>query len=355
MTKRSPLVVGVALAILAAVTFGVTAPVVAWASKGTGPLATACLLYAGAALSALGARVFGARKALTLARRDARRIGAIALFGAVIAPTLLVWGLHRTGALTASLLLNVEAVFTVLLAAAIQREAIGRRVWLAVTLMATGGAALSLDAATHGIGSVIGALAVAGATLAWALDNTLTQPLSTRDPLDVIGAKASLGAMLTAIIALAIGDPWPDGRDILVLVVCGMTGYGLSLRCYILAQRRIGAARTGSVFALAPFIGALVSWIAGERALGGWAIASIGLFAIGVSLHLTEKHRHLHRHLAAEHDHLHRHDDGHHLHHHDPAFVGEHAHPHAHEVVTHDHEHEHAHEDAHAHHDHDHP
>jgi len=294
MAGRSPLLVGVALAVIAAVAFGIAAPVVGWASHGAGPIATACLLYAGAALGAIGARLVGRRAAFTLGRPDARRVVAIALLGAVIAPVLLVWGLHRTGALTASLLLNLEAIFTVVLAAAIHRERIGRRVWIAVSLMAAGGAALSLDAATHGSGGVIGALAVVGATVAWALDNTLTQPLSARDPLDVIAAKAGLGAACTAIVALAIGDPWPGTRNALVLLACGLTGYGLSLRFYLLAQRRIGAARTGSLFAIAPFVGALVAWLAGERALGTWAIASIGLLVIGVWLHLTEGHRHVH-------------------------------------------------------------
>ncbi|MDB4954978.1 MAG: rane protein [Myxococcales bacterium] len=347
MTKRSPLVIGVAFAIIAAVSFGITAPVVAWASHSAGSLATASLLYAGAAVSAIGARLIAKRSPNSLVRTDALRVAMIALFGAVLAPTLLVWGLHRTGALTASLMLNLEAVFTVLFAYVIQREAIGSRVWIAVTLMAAGGAALSLDAATRTAGGVIGALAVAGATIAWALDNTLTQPLSTRDPLDVVGAKAGLGATSTAILAVALHDRWPETRDTAILLACGMTGYGLSLRFYILAQRRIGAARTGSVFALAPFIGALVSWIAGERAIGTWALASIALFAIGVWLHLTEKHRHAHTHAAVEHAHLHRHDDHHHLHDHDPPVIGEHSHPHAHEPVTHDHEHHHEHDDHH--------
>ena len=350
MTKRSPLVVGISLAMLAAVSFGVTAPVVAWASRTSGSLATACLLYAGAAASALIARALGGRASVTLRRADAGRVGLIALCGAVLAPTLLVWGVHRTGALTASLLLNLEAVFTVLLAAAIHRERIGGRVWIAVTLMAAGGGALSLDAATRITGGVLGALAIAGATIAWALDNTLTQPLSDRDPLDVVGAKAALGATCTALLALALGDRWPDSTSTLVLLACGVTGYGLSLRLYILAQRRIGAARTGSVFALAPFIGALVSWGAGDRAIGIWAVASIALFAVGVALHLTEKHRHGHTHRATAHQHVHRHDDGHHLHSHEPPLHGEHSHPHHHDVLTHDHPH--AHDEL--HHDHDH-
>ena len=166
---------GVLTAIAAAVMFGVSAPIIAWA--GGGVFATACLLYAGAAAIGHGARIVRRDRAFSLRRSDAPRLAVIALAGAAIAPVLLVVGLQRAGALTASLLLNLEAVFTVVLAAVIQRELIGRRVWIAVALMASGGAALALDASARGTGGVLGAAAVIGATLAWALDNTLTQPL----------------------------------------------------------------------------------------------------------------------------------------------------------------------------------
>lgn len=336
-------------AIAAAVMFGVSAPIIAWAGRGV--FATACLLYAGAALVGHGARLVRRDRAFSLRRADAPRLAAIALAGAAIAPVLLVVGLEQAGALTASLLLNLEAVFTVVLAVMIRREVIGRRIWVAVALMAGGGAALGLDAAARGTGTMVGAAAVIGATLAWALDNTLTQPLAARRPFDVVAAKATLGATLTGALALAFAEAWPGGTEVLVLIACGATAYGLSLALYILAQRRIGAARTGSVFALAPFIGAFVAWLAGERALGGWALAALALFVAGVWLHLSEQHRHLHHHAAVAHDHPHRHDDGHHAHLHEPPVLGEHAHPHVHDALDHDHHHDHG-DPLHAH---DHP
>ncbi len=332
--------IGVVTAIAAAVLFGIGAPVIAWAGQGAGPFATACLLYAGAA--AIGF----VRWRGSLESRDLPRLGVIAICGAAIAPVLLVIGLHRTGALTASLLLNLEAIFTVVLAAAMHREHIGTRIWIAVAVMASGGAALGLDAAEHSTGGVIGALAVIGATLAWAFDNNLTAPLSNREPFDVVAGKASLGAVLTAIAALVANDAWPTLAHVAVLLACGATAYGLSLALYITAQRRIGAARTGSVFALAPFIGAATAWLAGERALGAWALVAIALFVVGVYLHLSE-HAHGHHHAALVHAHLHRHDDGHHTHTHEPPFVGEHSHEHVHEPL--DHDHGHAHDEHHAH------
>ena len=337
--RRSELTTGVTLALIAAVAFGATAPVIAWAGRGLGPLTTAALLYAGAAAAAALFRGFAHGHEQRVRRSDAPRLVAIALAGAAIAPTLLAWGLQRAGATVGSLLLNLEAVFTVLLARAVYREPLGGRVLAAIACMVAGGAALVLDASTGGGFGLAGALAVAGATLAWALDNTWTRPLAERDPWQVVLVKAGLGAALTAALALVRGEPAPAAREAAVLVACGATGYGASLRLYLLAQRRIGAARTGSVFALAPFVGAAIAWAVGDRAAGAGALAALGLFAAGVYLHLSERHAHHHTHPAADHDHPHRHDDGHHDHVHDPPFLGEHSHPHHHDEVEHEHDH----------------
>jgi drug/metabolite transporter (DMT)-like permease len=336
---RGPLATGVLLAALAAVAFGVTTPIVAWAGTDAGPLTTAALLYAGAALTALGLRRFVRRGEPSVRRSDAPRLVAIAVAGGAIAPALLAWGLQRAGATAGALLLNLEAVFTVLLARAFFHEPIGRRIATAVACMAAGGAALTLDSAASGQIGVLGVLAVAGATVAWAADNTLTRPLAERDPFQVILVKGALGASLTALVALARGEALPGGVHAAALVACGATGYGASLYLYLLAQRRIGAGRTGSVFALAPFIGAGLAWTLGDRHAGALAIAAAGLFALGVYLHLTERHAHHHVHASLEHEHMHRHDDGHHTHVHEPPFAGEHSHPHHHAHVEHEHEH----------------
>jgi hypothetical protein len=124
-----------------------------------------------------------------------------------------------------------------------------------------------------------------------------------------------------------------------VLVACGATGYGASLYLYLLAQRRIGAGRTGSVFALAPFIGAALAWALGAGHAGWFAVAATGLFVLGVYLHASERHGHRHTHEPTDHEHMHRHDDGHHTHAHEPPVAGEHSHRHRHDHVEHDHDH----------------
>lgn len=334
-----PIATGVTLAVLAALAFGATTPVVAWAGRGVGAFTTAALLYVGAATTAMTLRLVARRSDASLRQHDLIRVLAVAVAGGAVAPTLLAWGLQLAGPTLGALVLNLEAVFTVLLARAFYREPIGGRVAGAMVAMVAGSAALTLDAWQSAAWGVLGLIAVAGATLAWALDNTITRPLAERDPLEVVAAKGFIGGTLTATIAVTRAEPMPDVAAVAVLLGCGATGYGLSLRLYLLAQRRIGAGRTGSVFALAPFVGAALAFAVGDRAAGTFTLAAAGLFGLGVYLHVTERHAHDHRHEAIQHEHPHRHDDGHHPHIHDPPVTGEHSHVHQHDAVEHDHEH----------------
>lgn len=334
--SRGPIARGSWTAIAAAALFGFTTPLVKHFGVHVGAFATATLLYAGAALGA-GLPASGTRER-GLGSAQAPRLVSVALCGAVLAPAALAWGLQRSGALAGSLLLNLEALFTVALAALIYREPIGRRVALACLLMLTGGALLAFR--THGGGSsALGLSALVVATFAWGLDNTLTRPLSDFDPRSVVFWKASLGAALSGALALLQRDAWPEPLALAALIACGASGYGLSLRLYLRAQRLLGAARTGSLFALAPFLGAGVAFILGDRGGAPFiALASL-FFGVAAYLHVTEEHHHRHRHEAIDHEHAHTHDDGHHTHTHAPPVVGSHTHPHHHEAQEHDHPH----------------
>jgi hypothetical protein len=148
-----------------------------------------------------------------------------------------------------------------------------------------------------------------------------------------------LGAIATTALALMAGEPMPKLTAALGLMAVGATGYGLSLRFYLLAQRAFGAARTGSVFAFAPFIGAALAFALGDRSASWGMAVGGGLMALGVAVHLAESHDHEHEHEALEHEHAHRHDDGHHEHHHAVMPEGEHSHRHRHEPMRHSHAH----------------
>ncbi len=201
---------------------------------------------------------------------------------------------------------------------------------------------LVVDRANVGPGEtsqMLGLLAVMAATAAWGVDNTLSRTVADRDPGQVVMLKGALGAIATTLMAVVLGEPVPTFLPALALLAVGATGYGLSLRFYLLAQRAFGAARTGSVFAFAPFVGALFAFLLGERSGSAWMLAGAVLMASGIVLHLAESHGHEHEHDETEHEHAHSHGDGHHTHSHDSLPVGQHSHLHRHDPTRHVHAH----------------
>jgi drug/metabolite transporter (DMT)-like permease len=335
---RWPAIQGGTLALLAATLFGVSTPLVQRAGTGVDPFITASLLYGGAALVGLLTRRPPEQEA-RLRSADWPRLSAMAFFGAGIGPVALAWGLQHTSGTSASLLLTLEALFTALLARLLYGESMDRRVWLAMLLLSAGGMVLVADQGRAGAPQLLGLMAVMAATVAWGVDNTLSRHLADRDPGQVVLGKALLGSITTGLIGAVVGASAPTWPVALALLAIGASGYGLSLRFYLLAQRAFGAARTGSVFAFAPFIGAALAVMLGDRSLSGWTASGCLLMVIGVLLHLAESHAHEHRHDAVEHEHAHRHDDGHHDHHHDPMPSGSHSHVHQHASTAHTHPH----------------
>lgn len=331
-----PALRGTILALFSALTFGLATPLVQRFGHGVGSFATAALLYTGAAVVGL---VTQSKDEAKLRREHLRRIVGIAVLGAGLAPAALAWGLGRTSGTAASLMLNLEAVFTIVLARLFYAEHVGRRVALAAALIVAGGALLVFDRGEAGGAShVLGLVAVAGAALGWAMDNALAKPLAELDAAAVVAAKGALGAMLSSCVALALGETWPATLPMLGLVLVGAAGYGLSLRLYYKAQRALGAGRTASVFASAPFCGAILAWALGEPA-GIYAVLAGAVMIVGLVLHMTERHAHRHAHEPLVHEHMHRHDDGHHDHVHQPMPEGEHTHEHRHTKMVHEHPH----------------
>jgi drug/metabolite transporter (DMT)-like permease len=337
LPRRSPLMVGAGYALLAAVAFGATTPLVARYAATLGPWTIAALLYAGAALvAALTRRAPWHERGVTFA--ELRRIGAAGVIGGMLAPAALAWGLHRTGALGASLTLSLESVFTIVLAAAIFHEHVSPRI---------AGAAL-LIGMPSGTTGALGIAAIALATLLWAIDNTITGTLAYADPATVVFAKSVVGACCAAVAVVVSGETPPGVDASLALLAIGAVGYGASLRWYLFAQRTFGVARTASVFAGAPFIGAVLAYVLGDRIAGTVLVAGAVAIAAGIALHITERHAHRHRHRPLDHEHAHRHDDEHHAHPHAAGDVATHSHPHHHLPLVHEHSHgpdaHHAHE-----------
>lgn len=271
----------------------------------------------------------------------------------MIGPVALAWGLQHTSGTSAALMLTLEALFTVALARLLYREVMGRRVWAAMLLLLVGGVVLVVDrslaqAVVSGAQAAasnatalgwLGLLSVLAATAAWGVDNSLSRALAERDPSQVVWAKSALGAGATTGLALLAAESLPNWQNALALLLIGALGYGLSLRLYLAAQRAFGAARTGSVFAFAPFMGALLAIALGERDLSWGMALGGGLMLSGVLLHLLERHGHEHTHEAMAHEHAHRHDEAHHSHVHPNMPASAHSHSHTHAPLRHTHPH----------------
>lgn len=339
-----PALKGGVLALLSALMFGISTPLIQHASQGIGPFTTASLIYLGAAIIGLLSRRPEAEEA-SLSRADLPRLGVMALLGAAIAPAALAWGLQHTSGSSASLLLTLEAIFSALFAWLLYRETVDKRVLLAMALILAGAMLLITEQGHAGNAQLWGLLAVLLATLAWGADNALSKPLSQRDPSQVVLAKALLGISLTACLAWRLHEPLPTASVAFALCAIGAGGYGLSLRLYLLAQRALGAGRTASVFAFAPFIGAATALAMGERGISILLLLGGLCMLLGVILHLIEHHDHEHQHDALEHEHAHRHDDGHHAHFHphddlhEHSASGTHNHRHHHAAIRHAHPH----------------
>jgi drug/metabolite transporter (DMT)-like permease len=338
---------GIGLALGAAVLFGVSAPFAKILLEDAAPQLLAGLLYLG---SGLGLGIVWLRlryapevaRETPLARHNLPWLAGAIVFGGVLGPLLLMTGLARTPASDASLLLNLEGVFTALLAWFVFRENFDRRIALGILCIVAGGLALSWEGRLAW-GGFAGPLAVAGACLCWAIDNNLTQKVSAGDPVQIAMIKGLVAGSVNTAIAFLLGATLPVVPRVAAALALGFFSYGVSLVFFVLALRHLGTARTGAYFSTAPFAGAALSLaIFRERPTPLFLVAA-GLMAVGVWLHLTERHEHEHRHNAMDHDHAHVHDVHHqHIHSADDPPVTDptpHTHRHRHEQLAHSHAH----------------
>ncbi len=334
---------GIAYALLGAALFGASTPIAKLLVGEIGPVMLAGLLYAGSGVGLglwLAARglIWPAAERPRFAAGDYGWLAGTVISGGVVGPALLMLALAASSASSVSLLLNLEGVFTALLAWFVFRENFDRRLMLGMSLIVCGGVILVWRPAE--IATSWPALAVAGACLCWALDNNLTRKISAGDSVKIAGIKGLAAGAVNLCVAAAFGTALPMSEVAAAAALVGLLGYGASLALFVAALRQLGTARTGAYFSTAPFIGAAASFaLLGEAPDAFFWIAAV-LMATGVVLHLTERHRHLHRHEVLKHIHPHTHDE-HHRHEHDFAWDGAepHSHTHEHDPLTHSHAH----------------
>ncbi len=334
---------GIFAALGAAVLFGLSTPLAKILVDSTAPLLLAGLLYLGSGIGLAGvlairsASTRGASISWPRGRELLWLLGAIAAGGG-IGPYLLMRGLQLTDSASASLILNLEGVLTALLAWFVFKENFDRRIAIGMGLIVAGGVVLSFSP-TLRLSGFAGPIAIAGACLAWAVDNNLTRKVSIHDAMSIACAKGLVAGGTSVVLAIGSGAHLPPVHAILQIGLLGFVGYGLSLTLFVVALRRLGTARTGAYFSLAPFIGAGFALLLGASPTVTLGVAGL-LMAAGVWLHLTETHEHQHFHAVLDHEHEHVHDE-HHQHAHPEAMpLSEpHSHAHTHEPLEHSHAH----------------
>ncbi|WP_298211157.1 DMT family transporter [Acidovorax sp.] len=330
----------------AAILFGASTPFAKLLVGDTPPVLLAGLLYLGSGLGLAlllmarrGVQGPGATSgALRIPRHDVPWLLGAVVAGGILGPVLLMLSLTRTGAASASLLLNMEGVLTALLAWFWFKENADRRIVLGMAAIVAGGALLSWE--PGGATLSYGALLVLGACACWAIDNNLTRKVATNDALLIACIKGLIAGTCNTAVALAAGAQLPDASGLGAALAVGFAGYGVSLALFVVALRTLGTARTGAYFSVAPLFGVVVSLLLWPSLPGPLFWLAAALMALGLWLHLQERHEHEHTHEPLAHVHRHTHDE-HHQHAHefpwDPARP--HAHHHVHAPITHKHPH----------------
>jgi drug/metabolite transporter (DMT)-like permease len=323
--------------LLSAALFGASAPAGKAVVTSFSPFQLAGLLYLGASLGSLplvlrqhkGKR-FGVPKS-----SRAKLLGAL-ICGGCAAPAYM-FALSLAPASTVSMYLCLESPFTAVLAALIFKEHLGKLGVIGV--IGTTAAALLLSAGA-GTAGWIAAAAAATACLLWSLDNNLTAVIDGISPVQFTFWKGLMAGGVNFALGCVMQPLHASPTTLLSAIIIGVLCYGVSITCYIAAAQKLGATRSQSIFASAPFWGiGIAALTLGERLTSVQLVAAAMLVA-SIAVLLRDRHEHAHAHEIMSHTHEHGHDDGHHNHKHEgqPASL-RHSHWHDHEPVEHSHPH----------------
>ena len=251
-------------AILAASLYALNAPVSKLLLKDVPPTMMAGMLYLGAGIGMtlmglVRSKTGNGKQEMQLTKKDLPyTLGMVILD--IAAPIFLMIGLSRTTAANVSLLNNFEIVATSIIALLIFKERIGKRLWIAISLITLSSILLSVEDSSS-FSFSFGSLYVLAACVCWGLENNCTRRLSKSDPLEIVVIKGFGSGIGSVIIGLAVGEALPLWGDILKILLLGFVAYGLSIYFYVYAQRDLGAAKTSAYYAVSPFIGVLLSFI----------------------------------------------------------------------------------------------
>ena len=335
-------------AILAAALYALNIPLSKILLKHVEPTMMAAFLYLGAGLGLFLYGLVSGEKEQgdPLTRKELPyTIGMILLD--IAAPILLMLGLEHTNSANASLLNNFEIVATSMIAFFVFREALSKRLTLAIILVTFASIALSFE----GEGSFqfnIGSLLVLGAACCWGLENNCTRMLSSKSSVQITTIKGTFSGLGSLVIALAIGEKIPGILWFGAVLLLGFVAYGLSINFYIKAQKDLGAAKTSAYYSIAPFLGVSFGMLLLNERPGIQFYVGLTIMIVATILMVKDtiglQHTHEHSHV---HTHEHRHGDMVHTH------IHEHCHTHTHihegDEFIHDHPYEGDNEEAHCH------
>jgi drug/metabolite transporter (DMT)-like permease len=318
---------------IAAILFGISAPAASRLTNDMGAFTLAGLLYLGAALAVapFARRSPPTRTAL---RASLPNLSIAVVLGGAVGPVLLAVGLGLVPAATASLLLNLELVFTTIVAGTVFHEHLGRHVIAGTAMVVAGSVALSWSGDPD---LRWGAVFIAAACLCWAIDNSTTAAIDQITPSHITLAKGVIAGGTNLIIGLTTSAT-PNVAPVVWALAIGALGYGASITLWVAGARDLGAARGQLVFATAPFVGAVVAWSVFTEPITARELVAFAIAAGGVAFVLASHHDHDHDHEPMSHSHDHEHDE-HHGHHHQPTVTGRHTHHHDHAPLSHRHPH----------------
>lgn len=279
MQKRKSIV----YALLAAAFYALNVPFSKLLLNHVGATTMAALLYLGAGIGVGLMSLCGKReKSARLDRNDLPFVlGMIALD--IAAPIFLMLGIRYGSSSNASLLGNFEIVATTVIALAVFKEAVSRRLWMAIGLITLSSILLSFEG-TDSFRLSYGSLLVLLATVCWGFENNCTRKIASKSTYEIVVLKGIFSGLGSLVIALLRREAMPRPTDIALALLLGFVAYGLSIFLYVRAQHTLGAARTSAYYAVAPFIGVFLSFVFLRERLTGTYLIALAVMIAGTAL-----------------------------------------------------------------------
>lgn len=322
-------------AFLAAVFYAINVPISKVLLQHVGPTTMAALLYLGAGIGIGMMSLFNKKdreKAESLTKAELPYIVGMIVLD-IAAPIFLMLGISYGSSANASLLGNFEIVATTVIALILFKEAVTKRLWVAIGLITLSSILLSFEG-TDSFHFSYGSLLVIMATVCWGLENNCTRELSSKSTYQIVMLKGLCSGLGALVISLIKKESFPGFGYIAIALALGFVAYGLSIFMYVRAQNVLGAAKTSAYYAVNPLIGALLAFVFLSESLSWMYVIALIVMVIGSALVVvdtfirqhdhehqhtfthshggsththTVRHSHVHKHYLTEEKHRHRH------------------------------------------------